>query len=295
MVTSNADLILARTLSHHACQWPSLAARANLPALDDDSHSSLSWDNSVHGLVSQALTPGGEAPGAHDIDRAASGAEAPDGEANLEPYRLGFRFDRASLVLLSGDTVTGELPLAEASEADISRWADEALMGVGLLPATSAELPYDLGGDKSYAELQRIHGALAELGRGYELTAAALEHLQQTFGHLAVRPPMVRCWPHHFDLAVLFALEEGDPETAQAIGVGLSPGDETFILPYFYCSPWPAPDPLPSAAPPAPSRWHRGGFTSLVADADGLLEDPADLAAALEAIVLYARQSLEAP
>ena len=72
----------------------------------------------------------------------------------------------------------------------------------------------------------------------------------------------------------LLALEEGDPESAQSIGVGLSPGDEAYAEPYLYCNPWPVPARLP--APPAPLQWHTEGFTSLLCPVSRLAS-PADL------------------
>jgi hypothetical protein len=76
----------------------------------------------------------------------------------------------------------------------------------------------------------------------------------------------VRCWPHHYDIATLFALDDGDPETARSVGIGLSPGDSAYAEPYLYCNPWPVPDgALPTA--PGPLRWHTEGFTSLVCPA----------------------------
>ena len=50
-----AMLAPARALAHYAAQWPTRAARANLAAVPDDSHSSLSWDARSEALVSQAL------------------------------------------------------------------------------------------------------------------------------------------------------------------------------------------------------------------------------------------------
>ena len=64
---------------------------------------------------------------------------------------------------------------------------------------------------------------------------------------------------------VALALKKGDPETARAIGVGLSPGDETYDQPYLYVNPWPpaAPRDLPDL--PVPGRWHTKGFVGAVA------------------------------
>ncbi|MGD9900710.1 MAG: hypothetical protein AB7T22_16415, partial [Calditrichaceae bacterium] len=49
----------------------------------------------------------------------------------------------------------------------------------------------------------------------------------------------VRCWSHHFDIASLLTV---DKKTGKSIGVGLSPGDDSYNGPYFYVTPWPYPD-----------------------------------------------------
>lgn len=78
------------------------------------------------------------------------------------------------------------------------------------------------------------HGAaFRTLGAWYDATHQALVSLRARFGHRVVLSPEPRCWPHHFDLAVLFSLEAGDPETARSIVVGVSPGDASFNMPYF--------------------------------------------------------------
>ncbi len=47
-------------------------------------------------------------------------------------------------------------------------------------------------------------------------------------------------WPHHFDLAIKIILKDtGDPETDTLITLGMMPGDDEDITPYFYVSTWP--------------------------------------------------------
>src|SRR5690349_4758981 len=52
-------LVRARVLAHNAAQWPSKAARANLAAVADDSHSSLEWDPQRGTLWCQPLPADG--------------------------------------------------------------------------------------------------------------------------------------------------------------------------------------------------------------------------------------------
>jgi len=112
---------------------------------------------------------------------------------------------------------------------------------------------------------------------------AAFEELAHWFanGHdalvaLAERTPgasELRCWPHHFDLGSLAAVAtDSGGGLLSSIGLGLSPGDESYAEPYWYVSPWPYPEPgrLPSLG--GVGHWHTEGFTSAVLTGSELLE-----------------------
>lgn len=241
-----SELAEIRDVSHLACQWPSRAARSNLEAAEDDSHSSLSW-NSVHeALVSQPLNEAG--------------------------FQVGFSFMRASLFWTDDAGGYGEFPLAHQMESTIGDWLDNQLSAVGLKPATAAEMPYTLGHAEAYYLLDHQPLQLAALGDWFEHAHSTLDVLALDWQDDAVSPLAQRCWPHHFDIAVLVPLQQGDPETAPSIGVGLSPGDGSYAEPYFYCTPWPAPGAASLPPAPEPFHWHTQGFTSLVCPA-GRLDD----------------------
>ena len=252
------DLTAARQLCHNACQWPSKAARANLTARQDDSHSALLWSSEHGALVSQPL------------DRA-------------QTARLGFRFGDRTLVWIADTGVETRYELAGTTNADIGGWVDATLAAAGLARATGVSMPYVLD-PVDYDALCDEAEAVSALGAWYRESDTALTAVVERFGHLAVGNVVVRCWPHHFDIAALFTLEDGDPKTARSIGVGLSPGDETFQEPYVYCTPWPAPDELPDA--PAKMTWHTEGFTALVCPASRITAGD-DVTAIFEDSVAY--------
>jgi hypothetical protein len=83
---------------------------------------------------------------------------------------------------------------------------------------------------------------------------------------------VVRCWPHHFDIATLieFAPPQGG-DSGRSIGVGLSPGDSSYPEPYFYVTPWPYPNdpPLPDLA--ARGEWHTEGWLGAVLTAPSVI------------------------
>ena len=83
----------------------------------------------------------------------------------------------------------------------------------------------------------------------------------------------VRCWPHHFDLATLITLS-GSGEEARTVGVGLSPGDDSYREPYYYVTPWPYPRGRLLPELPA-GRWHTEGWVGAILRGSDLAAAPA--------------------
>jgi hypothetical protein len=83
----------------------------------------------------------------------------------------------------------------------------------------------------------------------------------------------VRCWPHHFDIATLVSIPGGAPGEVRTIGVGLSPGDGSYAEPYFYVTPWPAPDGPTLPELPAGAAWHRAGWFGAVLTGTAIFHD----------------------
>ncbi len=264
--TAPGQLEAARELSHAAVQWPSRAARANLASVADDSHSNLGWDEASYSLLTHPLDP-------------------------RQRFQLGFSFKSFAMVWCEDGAVKDSLALVQSSEQEAQDWCDTMLATAGLQRTGGANMPYllepvdyrDFEGASSPAELEA-------LGAWYSVAQSTLDALVHTFSGTVVSVAPVRCWPHHYDLATLFALEAGDPQAARSIGVGLSPGDDNYPEPYFYCTPWPIPAAFP--APPPPMHWHTEGFTSLVCQASRL-DESIDLTELLTSAVRTALGSLE--
>ena len=68
-----------------------------------------------------------------------------------------------------------------------------------------------------------------------------------------------RIWPHHFDIGALITLSA---DGQQSIGLGMTPGDTHFDQPYFYCSPYPAPEAGTTLPILAAGKWTTDGFAS---------------------------------
>jgi hypothetical protein len=242
----------ARLQTHHAAQWLTRAARANLVPKPDDSHTNLGWDEALGALQS------------HDLDTSDAG-----------PLRFGLHIASLTLLVMQGDTILDELALDGKRDAEAAAWIDQHAAASDLRAPSSAILPYVIpahpvaaGGRYSCISHE---AEFAELARWF---AAADEFLQETRVELAQASAglsAVRCWPHHFDIATLLNLKTGAPETAPSIGIGMSPGDDHYAQPYFYISPWPRPSASALPDPPALGHWHTKDFFAAVVTGEALL------------------------
>ena len=80
--------------------------------------------------------------------------------------------------------------------------------------------------------------ASKELARWFDASSETLEALRALLAASSRPPGALRCWPHHFDLAMLVPLDAGGGEAARSVGIGVSPGDAHLPEPYAYVGPW---------------------------------------------------------
>ena len=244
------ELSHARAVAHRAVQLVTAAARANLEPAADDSHSNLGWDKTSRLFVSQPL------PG-QDGDRFVG--------LTLAPLRLN---------VIENDQSQASCNLQGLALSDAFRWLDGQLMDRGLSPASGARIPYGLP-----TEVEAVSGFQTEdvadqmecLAGWFDLAAVHLEQFAAVHTDLSPGPGPVRCWPHHFDIATYVQLETGDFESARGVGVGLSPGDESYNQPYFYINPWPHLDPSDLPDLPPPGHWQTEGFVGAIATGEEVL------------------------
>src|SRR3954469_11644049 len=230
---SPTALVKARTIAHHAAQWPTKAARANLEANADDSHSSLAWDSEPGVLFSQPMSAGG-------VD-----------------VRVGLRLAGLALVLMRGTLVLDTYELAGRRDSMVGVWLDSALRALGLKAATGVTLPYTIPSHPvARGSAYSFNGeaeAFEELVRWFDAMSDLLQDVRMNFTE--GRADATRCWPHHFDMATLISFDEPDAAGARSIGIGFSPGDQYYPQPYLYVSPYP--QPKGAALPPLGlGHWH---------------------------------------
>ncbi len=231
------DLLGARLELHLAVQLPAAIGASLIAPRPDHSHSSLVWIGA--GRLATELI-----------------------EAKT-PFRAALQLATMQLsVVQESGSVIHVLDLAGRTMDDAYHWLDEqvnSLAGRGNIVQRPdlGEIPYHPVKDGAPFECSE-HRRLAELQNWYHDSYLVLTELG---GRVAGVSP-VRCWPHHFDIAVLINLDDGRPEPA-SIGVGMTPGDDFCTEPYWYVTPWPYPE---TAELPRLSGgfWHTGDWVGAV-------------------------------
>ncbi|MDH3297675.1 MAG: hypothetical protein OEM96_05295 [Gemmatimonadota bacterium] len=251
------SLLDARLQVHWAVQVLARFGDARIEAQPDASHSSLTWDP--------------------ESRRFNTGAD-PDGRRlQFDPVELAYRLER-----------TG----ADAHEFALrGRTLDEALGwlaglpdGIGRLEVGEPDVPAHPV--REGAPFDADPDDLAELAGWFHASHEALAALRTGWPSASA----VRCWPHHFDIAVLIPLDaaeaEPDPEQARSVGAGMTPGDATYAEPYWYVTPWPYPEDPDLPPLPAGAVWHTENWIGAVLHGEATLRaGPEGVAAFLAAAV----------
>lgn len=245
-----AALVDARQQLHWACQIPSAVGTTLLTARDDDSQTNLEWLDTAGVLA-------GEPVG----NPAVRGALDP---ATLTLHFLGGMKADAQTFSLSGRTFAGGMS-----------WMQEMIKNSpASLPSTplkrrELDIPFHPvgdGGTEPFSPPAHHHGELARWFANGDL-------LQREFAAQTPHSSPVRCWPHHFDLGMLVSLEPSKGYNGKAIGLGISPGDDTYAEPYWYVNPYPAP-PAEILPELTAGRWHTAGWVGAVLTASEIVRHP---------------------
>lgn len=238
----------ARVALHWAVQPIASIGYAAVPERDDQSHAGFDWDRGRTSFVGCPLPTG------HRVF--------------VDPTAQTIGVLDASGGVLACRALAGE------RLATLRSFVAGVLHGTGCTVRSGfAELPYvltahPLANGGCFGGIEA--GPAGVLAAWFDAAADVLAEIVAELPHTSA----LRGWPHHFDLATLIVPQQrgGAP---RSIGVGLSPGDVTVAVPYFYVSPWPYPASglaLPKLQ--AGATWHRGGFTAALLDAHAIVSDP---------------------
>ncbi|MBA3343029.1 MAG: hypothetical protein H0T48_14500 [Gemmatimonadaceae bacterium] len=192
----------ARRQLHHAAQLATAFGISYIEPRPDDSHTNLEWRPQLGALASN----------------------------EVNGVRVAVRI--STLTLQVGDNL---MALRGATMNNVAPWLVTRLV----------ELGFD-GARFTLARHYEIPPHAVANGQPFDARAKHLEQLAAWFGNAAAlfealraskaRASVVRCWPHHFDLATLITVGEGS-----TVGVGMEPGDLYYDEPYYYVNMHPSP------------------------------------------------------
>jgi len=241
----------ARLQLHWAVQLLAAFGESFLPHRPDESHAALIWSPERRAFLS---------------------GETVDGSAlrlGLQPGGFAYR------LFGPGPTQSEPFSLAGRTLAQAAEWLRRELTsrlgaaGSDLVMPTPQIQGHRVGRG---APFDAAPADLAELERWFHDASLLLEDVARA--EEGASP--VRCWPHHFDIAVLIELDAQTdrpvpPDEARSVGIGMTPGDDSYPDPYIYVSPWPQPEAaeLPKLQPPA--VWHTEDWVGAVLSARDLI------------------------
>lgn len=220
---------------HWAAQLVAAAGQTFAEPRPDDSHRAMWWSDTHSALVGAAF-------------------------AGPYPFRVALRpLDLTVLLLDRTDQTLAALPLRGRPRSEGYDWLALAMATyLGGAPPHIERPEYDLPShpverDDPFGVADQALSVLASLYGG------AAELLADVAGAWAGASE-VRCWPHHFDIATLITLGDGE----KTIGVGLAPMGGGYDSWYWYVTPWPYPEgaSLPELA--GPGSWHTGEWIGAV-------------------------------
>lgn len=239
---STEQLVHARLQLHHAAQIPAILARSYIGSHPEDIHANLGWDTQHKALMTYPIS------------------------SSDNTLQIGIQLETLSIIMVNKQVVHA-FPLAGNTWDQGLHACMEFLQRNGLTgEKLRLEQPYqdDLPdfpsiGKKSFDfNDKRSFQVLSDLfSHADALITKILSEVEEA--------SEIRCWPHHFDIAGLISYE-GE----KSVGIGLSPGDASSTLPYYYINMWPYPDKSTTSLPElkAGGKWHTEGWTGAILIAD---------------------------
>jgi hypothetical protein len=245
------DFTEARLQLHHGIQFIAATGSALAEPLPDYSHTSLEWNPDLGVFMGASIR-------------------------TTRPFRVALDPITLTSVLLDnqGETIAA-LPLHQKTLAEGMAWLKEEVLQLGA-DASKIEL---LSYPEDFPDHAISHGTAFDAGKAEAERQELIHYYANT--HLVLQDIVadsqdvspIHIWPHHFDMATLISLpgrKNGEPIT---IGVGLSPGDTNYAVPYWYVSPYPYPDLEDLPFLDGSGFWHTQNWVGAVSIASHLTQD----------------------
>lgn len=231
-------LVDARLQLHHAAQIPASFGYTFVEPEPDWSHTALAWSAEHGALVS----------------------------AEAHGTRAGLRLADATLLLLERDNLAATFSLDGKTLKAGLGWLAETLseMNREVLDKSLVQPDHELP-DHPIAAAASFSledaAAFSTLSAWFDFANGRLTEVGAYHAHTTP----VLCWPHHFDIARLVLLSAGaDAGKSPSVGVGLSPGDDSYAEPYWYVTHWPEREDATLPRLPSGGFWRTEGWYGAV-------------------------------
>ena len=244
------ELGKARHLAHNGAQWLARLARSYIEPAAEDTHTCMSWVDEDNALVTQEISPGLVL------------------ELRLPELVLQFKEE--------GKRVSHQFEMDDRSPAKVEAWLLVELLHRGVdRDRLSKDLPYKIPGlmtgDAVNYSTDPAKGELLELSRWYANAASVFGKVRGQYAPSETGPSLIRCWPHHLHMDVVFHRNGGNHD--RSVRVGLAPGDGYHNEPYFYVTPPSclATEDLPGI--PDIGHWHTRDFNAAILTGSRIVEN----------------------
>lgn len=243
------NLVGPKLQLHYASQLVAVVGFSLLPHQKDYSHISLQWDDKNYAFLGQQIPA-------------------------TKPFRAALRLNPLSLLILDlkGNEIAN-LPLNKITIGEALKWLESKLPINGDKKLADPLAKY---GDnfpkhplKNGGKFNVNYEAFDELARYYSNTYKVLNEI---ITKLNLSYP-IYVWPHHFDMAVLIPKGKSKDNVEKSVGLGFSPGDNSYPEPYWYVLPWPKPELKDIPSNQEVGFWHREGWVGAVLLASSITEE----------------------
>jgi hypothetical protein len=254
---------------HYAIQFTAATGMALGEAKPDGSQMTLDWNAQLHGFVGQNI------PGT--------------------PIQVGLLPVPLTSVILNQHQPVATLSLVGQTMSQALHWHETELAKLGIAAESMTLLDYP---PDDFPDHPLAHGAVFVLDEvaGREAVIAYYASTQPLLNEIVAANPTaspIYIWPHHFDMATLITYPGATDADTQYLGIGLSPGDQTYPEPYWYVSPYPYPD-LDALPDLTVGIWHTRHWVGAVLTASQI-KDEATLPTFLHAAIAQSKRLLAAP
>jgi len=241
-----AEADRATALVHQLVQLIAASGRSYIPAREDDSHTSMTW---VSGRLEGEFLHGNH------------------------PLRLALRLDPLQYeVRGSGGELINHFELKGRTLREALNWWKHQAGDLGLDPGELVTgMHYEIPSHTLVTGngVESAPGSESVLVNYFNNATLFFEQVSEQFPE----SPVIRVWPHHFDVAILLDLGSYKKSlSGKTIGMGLAMKDDYYPVHYFYLTPWPRPDieVLPEIG--GGGHWFRGDWFGGVLPVSDLFE-----------------------